>query len=145
MKRFLKLYLALAFVIGSLVFTLFAPVSVQAAGTKRIVVVLSQQKLYAYQGNTLVASMAVNARGTARGTFRVQNKIPMASSVVRGWRLSYWMGIYYVRGVQNGIHGPEFIGNRTAAVSLGCVVIRNLSNAAWLYRWATVGTTVTIR
>ena len=135
----------LAFVVGLLVFTLFPPVTVQAAGAKRIVVNLSQQKLYAYQGNTLVASMGVNARGTARGTFRVQNKIPIANSVIRGWRLPYWMGIYYVGRTQNGIHGPEVIGRRTAVNSLGCVVIRSQANASWLYKWATVGTTVSIR
>jgi lipoprotein-anchoring transpeptidase ErfK/SrfK len=135
----------LAFVVGLLVFTLFPPANVQAAAAKRIVVNLSQQKLYAYQGNTLVASISVNARGTARGTFRVQNKIPVANSIVRGWRLPYWMGIYYVGRVQNGIHGPEIIGRRTAITSLGCVVIRSSANAAWLYKWATVGTTVSIR
>ncbi len=135
----------LAFVVGLLVFTLFPPANAQAAAAKRIVVNLSQQKLYAYQGNTLVASISVNARGTARGTFRVQNKIPVANSIVRGWRLPYWMGIYYVGRVQNGIHGPEIIGRRTAITSLGCVVIRSSANAAWLYKWATVGTTVSIR
>ena len=144
------LRLALAFVASLFVFALFAPMNVQAAGvqaagSKRIVVVLSQQKLYAYQGNTIVASMAVNARGTARGSFRVQNKIPLANSYIRGWKLPYWMGIYYVGRIQNGIHGPEIIGRRTAVTSLGCVVIRNRANAAWLYKWATVGTTVTIR
>ena len=143
MKHFRMSFLA--FVVGLLVFTLFPPANVQAAAAKRIVVNLSQQKLYAYQGNTLVASIAVNARGTARGTFRVQNKIPVASSIVRGWRLPYWMGIYYVGRVQNGIHGPEIIGRRTAITSLGCVVIRSSANAAWLFKWATVGTTVSIR
>ena len=144
MKHSRKSYLA--FVIGLLVLTLFMPVQqVQAAGARRIVVVLSQQKLYAYQGNQVVATISVNARGTARGTFRVQNKIPVAFSVVRGWRLPYWMGIYYVGRVQNGIHGPEIIGRRTAITSLGCVVIRSSANAAWLYKWAAVGATVTIR
>jgi lipoprotein-anchoring transpeptidase ErfK/SrfK len=143
MKLFRKSYLALF--VGLLMFTFFAPSQVQAASARRIVVVLSQQKLYAYQGNTLVASMSVNARGTARGTFKVQNKIPVAYSVIRGWRLPYWMGIYYVGRIQNGIHGPEMIGKRTAVSSLGCVVIRSSANAAWLYRWATVGTVVSIR
>ncbi|MCL5997133.1 MAG: L,D-transpeptidase [Chloroflexi bacterium] len=113
---------------------------------KRIVVSIGQQRLYAYSGNTLVFSAAVNARGTRSGTFRIQNKITSARSIYRGWRLPYWMGIYYVGRVQNGIHGPEMLANgRTATTSLGCVVIRSAANAAWLFRWATVGTPVTVR
>lgn len=120
------------------------PVAAQSTG-KRIVVNLAQQRIYAYQGNTLVLSAPVNARGTRRGSFRVQNKIPMAQSIYRGWRLAHWMGIYYVGRVQNGIHGPEYLrGGGVAYVSLGCVVIRSADLAARLYRWAYVGTPVRI-
>lgn len=121
-----------------------APVAAQTSA-KRIVVNLAQQRIYAYQGNTLVLSAPVNARGTRRGSFRVQNKIPMANSIVRGWRLAHWMGIYYVGRVQNGIHGPEYLrGGGVAYVSLGCVVIRSADLAARLYRWAQVGVPVRI-
>ena len=117
-----------------------------AASGKRIVVYLNQQRLYAYNGNTLVASMAVNARGTARGNFKVQNRLLLVNSIIRGWRLPYWMGIYYVGRIQNGIHGPEYLNNgRLAFNSLGCVVILSKANASWLFRWAPVGTPVLIR
>ena len=145
MLRSRLLRLALAFVVGLSVFAVFAPGAAQAAGGKRILVNLAQQTLYAYSGNTLVASMAVHARGTARGNFRVQNRILVTNSNIRGWMLPYWMGIYYVRGVQNGIHGPEMIGRFTATNSLGCVVITSNTNAAWLYNWAPVGTPVAVR
>ena len=118
----------------------------QAAGGKRIVVDLSQQMLYAYSGNALVFSMSVNARGTRTGNFRVQNRIALAGSIYRGWQLPYWLGIYYVGRIQNGIHGPEVLrGGRTATTSLGCVVIRSRASAARLFAWAPVGTLVTVR
>jgi lipoprotein-anchoring transpeptidase ErfK/SrfK len=117
-----------------------------ASAGRRIVVRLSQQMLYAYQGNTLVFSAAVNARGTRRGTFRVQTKMSLAGSIYRGWRLPYWMGIYYVGRVENGIHGPAVIrGRGGVTTSLGCIVLRSNANAAWLYSWAPRGTPVTVR
>jgi lipoprotein-anchoring transpeptidase ErfK/SrfK len=79
------------------------------------------------------------------GTFRVQNKIAQARSIVRGWKLPYWMGIYYVGRVQNGIHGPAITRNGTATTSLACVVLRRSADAATLFRWASVGTPVTVR
>ena len=116
-----------------------------AAAGKRMIVSTGKQILYAYSGNTLVFSARVNARGTRGGTFRVQNKIAQASSIVRGWKLPYWMGIYYVGRVQNGIHGPAITRNGTATTSLGCVVLRRTADAAVLFRWASVGTPVTVR
>jgi lipoprotein-anchoring transpeptidase ErfK/SrfK len=123
-----------------------APDAAAAASGKRIIVNLNQQRLYAYNGNTLVASMAVTARGPRRGSFKVQNRLVQVNSIVRGWRLPYWMGIYYVGSIQNGIHGPESLSNgRVAYTSLGCVVILSKANAAWLFKWAPVGTPVLIR
>ena len=144
-SRFIRALIA--FFLGLTIFAWAVPVqAVQAAGARTIIVSLSKQKLYAYQGNTLVYSTSIVARGTRSGTFRVQNKIPLVRSVVRGWKLPYWMGIYYVGRIQNGIHGPEYTANgKRAVVSLGCVVLRTNADAAWLYRWATVGTTVSIR
>lgn len=146
--RFHHVRILLVVLLGLTIFASAAPAQAQPeqATSKRIIVRLGQQMLYAYQGNTLVLSMSVNARGTRRGTFRVQNKIGSARSIYRGWTLPYWLGIYYVGRVQNGIHGPEVLWNGgTATTSLGCVVIRNRANAARLYAWATVGTPVTVR
>lgn len=118
---------------------------VTAAGRKRIVVVIREQRVYAYEGNTLVFSTRANIKGAKRGTFRIQNKIPMAKSSVLGWKLPYWMGIYYVGRIQNGFHGYSIRANGTlAANSLGCIVMPTAAAAA-LYRWASVGTPVVIR
>jgi lipoprotein-anchoring transpeptidase ErfK/SrfK len=117
-----------------------------AASGKRIVVILSQQKLYAYQGSKVVFTAAVNARGTRRGTFRVQNRIAKAGSIYRGWRLPYWLGIYYVGRVQNGIHGPAVTGRGSVTTaSLGCIVLRRSADAARLFSWTPVGTPVTVK
>ena len=142
-SRFIRVLFVL--VLGLTVFAATTPQQADAA-SRRIVVSLSRQRIYAYQGNTLVYSAAVNARGTARGSFRIQNKITLTTSIIRGWFLPYWMGIYYIRGVQNGIHGPEVLrGGGFATNSLGCVVIRSRADAAWFFRWTPVGTPVTVR
>ncbi len=116
-----------------------------AAGRKRIVVSLGQQRVYAYIGNTVVFSTRANIKGAKRGTFRIQNKLPRARSSTLGWTLPYWMGIYYVGRIQNGFHGYS-IRDRGgyAANSLGCIVMPT-SAAAQLYSWAPVGTQVVIR
>ena len=137
------IYALVAFFLGASTFLWVAPA--QAASAKRIVVSLTKQKLYAYQGKSLVYSAAVTARGTRAGNFRIQNKIPVTSGTSQNWYLPYWMGIYYVGYTQNGIHGPEYLldGSRVA-ISQGCVVFRSSDDAAWVYQWVNVGTPVTI-
>ena len=116
-----------------------------ATGRKRIVVSLAQQRVYAYEGNTIVFSTRANIRGARRGTFRVQTKLPMAKSFALGWRLPYWLGIYYAGGLENGFHGYSLRnGGGIATNSLGCIVMPTAA-AAILYRWAPVGTQVVIR
>lgn len=116
-----------------------------AAAGKSIVVDLSQQKVYAYYSGKVVWSTWANIRGARRGTFRIQNKLPVANSFALGWRLPHWMGIYYAGGLQNGFHGPAYTarGGR-AMTSLGCIVMP-ANAAATLYRWSTIGTRVVIQ
>jgi lipoprotein-anchoring transpeptidase ErfK/SrfK len=141
-QRFIHVLVAFFLVLS--IFSFATPA--QAAGTKTLIVSLSQQKMYAYLGNKLLYSAAITARGTRTGNFRVQNKISVAAASTRGWYLPYWMGIYYVGRIQNGIHGPEYLSNgSTVTISLGCVVIRSREDAAWFYQWANVGTLVSIR
>lgn len=144
--RFIKL-LSRFFIVLSIMLPVFAttPHTASAAGRKRIVVSLAQQRVYAYEGNTIVFSTGANIRGARRGTFRVQNKIPMAKSFALGWRLPYWLGIYYAGGLQNGFHGYSLRNSGGIATnSLGCIVMPT-GAAATLYRWAPVGTQVVIR
>ena len=127
------------------VIVISAATPVAAASGKRIIVSLRQQRLYAYQGNTLVFSTAVNAWGTRTGTFRVRTKMYNAPSIYRGWRLPYWMGIYMVGRTENGIHGPATTPGGVTTASRGCVVIRSRAAAASLFAWAPYGTPVTVR
>lgn len=125
---------------------LFAvPHEAEAAGGRRIIVDISDQRVYAYNGSQLVRSIPANARGTRGGNFRIRNKIPMARSYVLGWKLPYWMGIYMSGGLENGFHGTAITarGGR-ASNSLGCIVM-STANAQWLFSWASVGTPVTVR
>jgi len=116
-----------------------------AAVAKRIVVDVSQQRVYAYSGSKLVMSTRANIRGIRRGTFRIQNKLPTARAFTLGWRLPHWMGIYFAGGLQNGFHGPAFTarGGRSMT-SLGCIVMP-ANAAAALYRWTAVGTRVIVQ
>lgn len=123
--------------------------------TKRIEVDLSKQRLYAWDGDILVhefpVSTGLRGQDTATGRFQILDKIPMAYS--RIWRLNMpnWMGIYYVKGIENGFHGlplrPD--GSRMWAgllgqrASYGCIVL-GIKPAKTLYNWAEIGTRVDI-
>ncbi len=137
------LFLVVVVVMALAVFAV--PREAEAAVGRRIIVDISDQRVYAYNGATLVKSIPANARGTRGGNFRIRNKIPMAKSYVLGWKLPYWMGIYMSGGLENGFHGTAITarGGR-ANNSLGCIVMSS-ANAKWLYSWARVGTPVTVR
>jgi len=124
--------------------------------SKRIFIDISEQRLYAYRGDKLVykwpVSTGLRGRDTATGHFQVLDKIPMAYSRVWQLKMPYWLGIYYVQGIENGIHAlpirPDgsvmwggLLGQRA---SYGCVILSN-SAAKALYNWAEIGTQVYIR
>ena len=123
---------------------------------KRIVVDISEQRMYVYENGRLKWSWVVSTgepkRPTVPGEYRVQSKIRNARSNV--WRLwmPWWLGIYWVGSVENGIHGlpvsdagykmwEGYLGRR---VSYGCIVLSD-ENARRLWEWADIGTPVTIR
>jgi LysM repeat protein len=125
------------------------------AGGKRIVVDLSAQRMYVYQGGQLVWNWVVSTgrpgQETAVGHYKVLNKIPNAYAYTWSLQMPYWLGIYWAGSLQNGIHalpiGPGgqtmwggYLGQR---VSYGCVIL-STQNAATLFNWAPVGTPVDI-
>ncbi len=125
-------------------------------GEKRIVVDISEQHLYAYQGETLVysfvASTGMPGVGTSRGTFSVLNKLPNAYASTWNLQMPYWLGIYWAGGLQNGIHALPILSNGQllwsgylgTPISYGCIVLGTYE-ASLLYGWADVGTTVVIQ
>ena len=126
-----------------------------APGAKRIEVDVSEQRMYVWQGETLVWSLVVSTGlpgyPTRRGSFAVQSKIPNAwSSAWQLW-MPHWLGIYWAGPSENGIHAlPIINGQRLwggylgSPISYGCVVLGS-ADAEQLYNWADIGTPVSIR
>jgi len=125
------------------------------SGAKRILVDLSDQRMYVYQNGQIlwnwVISTGLPGRDTAVGHYKVLNKIPNAYASTWNLQMPYWLGIYWAGSLQNGIHAlpiqangqrlwEGYLGQR---VSYGCVIL-GTQNAATLYNWASVGTPVDI-
>jgi len=123
---------------------------------QRIEVDISEQHLYAYEGNTLVYSFVCSTgepgRDTVPGQYQVLDKIPMAYASTWNLKMPYWLGIYWAGTLENGIHAlpilpggqklwDGYLGQR---VSYGCIILSTEAARA-LYEWAEIGTPVIIR
>jgi lipoprotein-anchoring transpeptidase ErfK/SrfK len=124
-------------------------------GEKWILVDISEQHLYAYEGNTLIYSFVASTgmrNATRVGTFSVLDKIPNAYGSTWNIWMPDWLGIYYAGGLENGIHSLPILpnGQRLWAgylgtpISFGCVVL-GVEESRLLYDWAEIGTTVVIQ
>ena len=124
-------------------------------GGKYILVSISQQHLFAYQGDQLVYSLVVSTgmgNSTRVGTFSILDKIPNAYGATWGIWMPDWLGIYWSGTLENGIHALPILpgGDRLwsgylgTPISFGCVVL-GIDDALELYNWAEVGTPVEIR
>jgi len=117
---------------------------VSGGGGKWIDVNLSKQRLTAYQGNTPVFSALISAglprTPTVVGRFKINTKLRATRMRGPGYDLPnvpYTM--YFYRGY--AIHGTYWHNNFGRPMSHGCVNMRT-SDAAWLFNWAPMGTTV---
>jgi Flp pilus assembly protein TadD len=134
--------------LDEVMFILFPP--------KKIVIDISEQRMYVYEGDNLiwkwVCSTGIPGRDTATGNYKVLDKIPEAYSRIWRLRMPNWLGIYYVGGIENGIHSlpirPDgtvmwggFLGRKA---SYGCIIL-DKKNSKKLYNWAEIGTEVVIR
>jgi LysM repeat protein len=127
-----------------------------SGGGKRIVIDLSEQHLYAYEGSALVysfvASSGVAPYYTRTGQFSVLSKIRSAYGASWNIQMPYWLGIYWAGSTQNGIHALPISANGQTLwagylgrpVSYGCIVLGTYE-AQLLYDWAAIGTPVSIR
>ncbi len=123
---------------------------------KRILIDLSEQHLYAYQGDSLVysfvASTGMAGARTMPGSFRVLDKIPNAYAATWDLQMPYWLGIYWAGPLENGIHALPILSNGQrlwegylgTPVSYGCIIL-GTEEARQLYEWAEVGTPVVIQ
>jgi len=129
--------------------------AVPSGSAKRIVVNLSQQRLYAYLGGQLVYNFVISSGAapylTRTGSFRVESKFPSAYGSLWDIWMPYWMGLYWAGSTENGIHALPVLSNGQTLwagylghpVSYGCIVVGTYE-AKLLYDWTPIGTPVTI-
>jgi lipoprotein-anchoring transpeptidase ErfK/SrfK len=115
-------------------------------GSRWIEVDLSSQTTLARQGNAVVRRMIVST-GISRyptppGRFRIYAKYPSTTMSGPGY---YLPGVPHVMFFYKGysLHGTYWHSNFGHPMSHGCINMTR-ADAAWLYRWASVGTLVVI-
>ena len=107
---------------------------------------LSEQQVYAYEGDVLVNSFIVSTgvydTPTVTGEFKIYVKVPVQDMSGSGYYLSNvpWVMFFYD---EYGFHGTYWHNNFGTPMSRGCVNLRT-EDAEWLYHWASVGTPVVV-
>lgn len=125
----------------------YVPPQVTGNGGERwIDVDLSQQRLYAYEGDTLVNSFVVSTgtwqTPTVTGSYKIWIKLRSSSMSGPGYYLPdvpYIM--YFYKGY--GIHGTYWHNNFGTPMSHGCVNM-TIADAEWVYNFTKVGTVVNV-
>ena len=115
-------------------------------GARWIDVNLSEQRVYAYEGDIIVNSFIVST-GTARtptvtGKYKIWIKLKSTTMSGPGYYLTnvpYTM--YFYKGY--GLHGTYWHNNFGMPMSHGCVNL-SIPDAQWLYNWAFEGTVVNV-
>jgi lipoprotein-anchoring transpeptidase ErfK/SrfK len=107
---------------------------------------LSQQRIYAYEGDVMVNSFIVSTglpdTPTVTGEYRIYVKVPIQDMSGPGYYLPGvpWVMFFYD---EYGFHGTYWHNNFGTPMSRGCVNLR-IEDAEWLYNWASVGTRVNV-
>ena len=126
----------------------------QQGGDKEIVVSLSAQTLWAYEGGGLVLSTLVST-GTAEtpetttpiGHFTVLTKydVQTMEGTINGepYRVEDVPYVMYFDDLGDALHGAYWHSNFGTPMSHGCVNLP-LDVAEWLYGWAAIGTPVSV-
>lgn len=107
---------------------------------------LSQQRVYAYEGDTLMNSFVVSTgtwqTPTVTGKFKVWIKVRSQAMTGPGYYLPdvpYVMYFYK----DYGLHGTYWHNNFGTPMSHGCVNL-TIPEAEWLYNFSSVGTVVNV-
>jgi lipoprotein-anchoring transpeptidase ErfK/SrfK len=123
-----------------------APEYASGNGERWIDVDLTNQAVYAYEGDSVVNSFIVSTgtwlTPTVTGQYKIYVKIRSGSMHGPGYFLPdvpYIM--YFYKGY--GLHGTYWHNNFGTPMSHGCVNLRT-DEAAWLFNWASVGTVVNV-
>ena len=115
-------------------------------GTRWIDVDLTNQMVYAYEGDTAVNSFLVSTgtwlTPTITGKYKIYVKYRAADMSGPGYYLAdvpYVM--YFYKGY--GLHGTYWHNNFGTPMSHGCINLRT-TDAEWLFGWASIGTVVNV-
>jgi lipoprotein-anchoring transpeptidase ErfK/SrfK len=115
-------------------------------GARWIDVNLSQQMVYAYEGDVIVNSFLTSTGTwqypTVTGSYKIYVKYASTTMAGPGYYLPNvpWT-MYFYKGY--GIHGTYWHNNFGVPMSHGCVNL-SIPDAQWLYNWASVGTVVNV-
>lgn len=134
-------------------FAVQAPVNY--SGGKYILVDISDQHMYVYEGEYLIYSFVASTgmnNATRTGSFSVLDKIPNAYGATWDLWMPNWLGIYWASSLENGIHALPILSNGAtlwagflgSPISYGCVVLGTYDSQL-LYDWAEVGVPVEIQ
>ena len=113
---------------------------------RQIIVVLSQQQVFAYENGVLLRQFMVSTglpgTPTVTGSFAIYAKYPSQHMVGPDYNLPNvpWV-MYFYRGYS--FHGTYWHNNFGRPMSHGCINMRT-AEAEWLYNWAPIGTPVLV-
>jgi lipoprotein-anchoring transpeptidase ErfK/SrfK len=130
-------------------------IPVNYTGGKYILVDISEQHMYVYEGDLLVFSFVASTgmnNATRAGSFSVLDKIPNAYGATWNIWMPNWLGIYWAGSLENGIHALPILPNGATLwagflgrpISYGCIVL-DTYDSQLLYDWAEVGVPVEIQ
>jgi lipoprotein-anchoring transpeptidase ErfK/SrfK len=115
-------------------------------GERWIDVNLSEQRVYAYEGdivvNSFIVSTGVAQTPTVTGNYRIWIKVRVQDMSGPGY---YLRDVPYVMFFYEdyALHGTYWHNNFGTPMSRGCVNLK-VDDAAWLFSWAAVNTVVSI-
>jgi len=113
-------------------------------GERWIDVDLTNQMVYAYEGETVVNSFLVSTgtwlTPTVTGKHKIYVKVRVQDMSGPGYHLKDVPYVMFFSG-DYGLHGTYWHNNFGTPMSRGCVNLRT-SDAEWFYNWAEIGTPV---
>ncbi len=114
---------------------------------RRFLVVLSQQRLYAYDNDQMVRTTLISSGipqyPTVTGTFSIYLRYTSARMIGPGYDLPNVPYVMYFYK-SYGLHGTYWHNNFGHPMSHGCVNMPT-SEAEWAFNWSTFGTPVIVR
>jgi lipoprotein-anchoring transpeptidase ErfK/SrfK len=115
-------------------------------GVRWIEVNLSEQRVYAWEGDVLMNSFIVSTgtwqTPTVTGTFKIWNKTRIQTMSGPGYSLPNVPFVMYFYN-DYGFHGTYWHNNFGTPMSHGCINL-TIPDSEWLYNWASYGTTVKV-